>query len=106
MPINALFPLISMEYFNGTPVHISITEIAFASGMLVGGLLLGRLRLGVRTPSFFMPWPLRGTGEIQLLVLNYLMALWSLTMIKWLELFGAVSRTEWALLEGLQWVLI
>ncbi|MDL2310351.1 macrolide efflux MFS transporter Mef(A) [Peptostreptococcaceae bacterium OttesenSCG-928-C18] len=43
MPINALFPLISMEYFNGTPVHISITEIAFASGMLVGGLLLGRL---------------------------------------------------------------
>ncbi|WP_027630679.1 macrolide efflux MFS transporter Mef(A) [Ruminiclostridium cellobioparum] len=43
MPINALFPLISMEYFNGTPMHISITEIAFASGMLVGGLLLGRL---------------------------------------------------------------
>ena len=23
MPINALFPLISMEHFNGTPVHIS-----------------------------------------------------------------------------------
>lgn len=43
MPINALFPLISVEYFNGTPMHISITEIAFASGMLIGGLLLGRL---------------------------------------------------------------
>ncbi|MBU5270530.1 macrolide efflux MFS transporter Mef(A) [Clostridium cochlearium] len=41
MPINALYPLISMEYFNGTPMHISITEIAYASGMLIGGLLLG-----------------------------------------------------------------
>lgn len=41
MPINALYPLISMEYFNGTPMHISITEIAYASGMLAGGLLLG-----------------------------------------------------------------
>ncbi|MBR0596476.1 macrolide efflux MFS transporter Mef(A) [Clostridiales bacterium BAD-6] len=41
MPINALYPLISMEYFAGTPTHVSITEIAFASGMLAGGLLLG-----------------------------------------------------------------
>jgi len=48
-----------MEYFNGTPVHISITEIAFASGMLVGGLLLGRLgsfkkRVLLITGSFFI----------------------------------------------------
>jgi MFS transporter, DHA3 family, macrolide efflux protein len=41
MPINALYPLISFDYFNGTPMHVSITEIAFASGMLVGGLVLG-----------------------------------------------------------------
>ena len=41
MPINALYPLITMEYFNGTPMYISITEIAYASGMLIGGLLLG-----------------------------------------------------------------
>ncbi|SHK14246.1 macrolide efflux MFS transporter Mef(A) [Desulforamulus aeronauticus] len=41
MPINALYPLISMEYFAGTPVHVAITEIAYASGMLAGGLLLG-----------------------------------------------------------------
>ncbi len=59
MPINALFPLISMEYFNGKPVHISITEIAFASGMLVGGLILGRLgnfekRVLLITGSFFI----------------------------------------------------
>jgi MFS transporter, DHA3 family, macrolide efflux protein len=43
MPINALYPLISMEYFAGTPMHISITEIAYASGMLAGGLILGLL---------------------------------------------------------------
>ena len=59
MPINALYPLISMEYFNGTPMHISITEIAFASGMLAGGLILGRLgsyekRVPLITGSFFM----------------------------------------------------
>lgn len=59
MPINALYPLISMEYFNGEPMHISITEIAFASGMLVGGLILGRLgnykkRILLITTSFFM----------------------------------------------------
>ena len=61
MPINALFPLISMEYFGNGKVllHISITEIAFASGMLVGGLLLGRLgsfkkRVLLITGSFFI----------------------------------------------------
>ncbi|MEL7564243.1 MAG: macrolide efflux MFS transporter Mef(A) [Dehalobacterium sp.] len=43
MPINALYPLITMEYFGGTPTHISITEIAYASGMLAGGLLLGMI---------------------------------------------------------------
>lgn len=41
MPINALYPLMSMGYFSGTPIHVSITEIAFASGMLAGGLVLG-----------------------------------------------------------------
>lgn len=59
MPINALYPLISMEYFNGMPIHVSITEIAFASGMLLGGVILGRLasyekRIVLITVSFFM----------------------------------------------------
>ncbi|WP_096635242.1 macrolide efflux MFS transporter Mef(A) [Clostridium cochlearium] len=59
MPINALYPLISMEYFNGTPMHISITEIAYASGMLIGGLLLGlfgnyQKRILLITASIFM----------------------------------------------------
>lgn len=41
MPINALFPLMSMNYFGGTTLHASAVEIAFAAGMLLGGLLLG-----------------------------------------------------------------
>ncbi|HBQ86631.1 MAG TPA: macrolide efflux MFS transporter Mef(A) [Syntrophomonas sp.] len=43
MPINALYPLMSMDYFSGTPLHASIAEIAFAVGMLMGGLILGFL---------------------------------------------------------------
>lgn len=59
MPINAFYPLISMEYFAGTPVHVSITEIAYASGMLAGGLLLGLLgsfkkRILLITASIFI----------------------------------------------------
>lgn len=41
MPINALFPLMSLNYFSGTTVHASIVEMLFAGGMLVGGLVLG-----------------------------------------------------------------
>ena len=59
MPINALYPLISMEYFGGTPLHVSITEIAYASGMLAGGLILGlfggfKKRITLITASIFM----------------------------------------------------
>lgn len=41
MPINALFPLISIGYFNGTTAFASVVESSFAVGMLLGGLLLG-----------------------------------------------------------------
>ncbi len=59
MPINALYPLISMGYFAGTPMHVSITEIAYASGMLAGGLLLGlfggfKRRITLITASIFL----------------------------------------------------
>ena len=40
MPISAFYPLMSMGYFRGTPTHASIAEIAFAGGMLAGGILL------------------------------------------------------------------
>lgn len=42
MPISALFPLMSISYFGGTPVHSSIAEVAFAVGMLLGGLILSQ----------------------------------------------------------------
>ena len=41
MPINALFPLMSMGYFGGTTTHAAIAETTFSAGMLVGGLVLG-----------------------------------------------------------------
>ena len=41
MPISALYPLMSMQYFGGTPAHAAATEVAFAVGMLGGGLVLG-----------------------------------------------------------------
>lgn len=41
MPINALFPLMSMGYFGGTTTHAAIAETSFSAGMLVGGLVLG-----------------------------------------------------------------
>lgn len=41
MPINALFPLMTMGYLGGTMKHASAAEIVFAAGMLAGGLLLG-----------------------------------------------------------------
>ncbi len=41
MPINALFPLVSMDYFRGTPVSASIVEVAFSAGMLIGSIILG-----------------------------------------------------------------
>lgn len=41
MPLNALFPLMSMDYFQGTSIHASFVESSFAIGMLFGSLLLG-----------------------------------------------------------------
>ena len=41
MPINALFPLISMNHFGGTTWHVAMSESVFAAGMLLGGIVLG-----------------------------------------------------------------
>lgn len=40
-PINALFPLMSLDYFRGTTLQASMAEIAFSVGMIIGGLILG-----------------------------------------------------------------
>ena len=41
IPASSLYPLMCMDYFGGTSVHAGIAEMAFAVGMLVGGLILG-----------------------------------------------------------------
>lgn len=42
MPTSALFPLMSMSYFQGTSTHASIVEIIFSLGLLIGSLILSR----------------------------------------------------------------
>ena len=42
MPTSALFPLMSMSYFNGTSTHASIVEVVFSVGFLFGSLILGK----------------------------------------------------------------
>ncbi|WP_029695255.1 MFS transporter [Lacrimispora indolis] len=42
MPASALFPLMSMSYFNGTSTNASVVEIVFSVGLLIGSLILGR----------------------------------------------------------------
>ncbi len=44
MPVSALFPLMSMEYFGGTSTSASIVETLFSVGYLVGALVLARWR--------------------------------------------------------------
>lgn len=42
MPVSALFPLMSMSYFNGSSAHASIVEVVFSIGLLSGSLILSR----------------------------------------------------------------
>lgn len=41
MPISALFPLMSLNYFGGTEISVAVVETAFSVGMLAGSILLG-----------------------------------------------------------------
>jgi DHA3 family macrolide efflux protein-like MFS transporter len=41
MPLNALFPLMTLEHFGGDAVHWSVTEFAFGGGMVVGSAGMG-----------------------------------------------------------------
>ena len=40
-PVNALFPLMSINHFGGTLFYASAVEVVFTIGMIAGGLLLG-----------------------------------------------------------------
>jgi DHA3 family macrolide efflux protein-like MFS transporter len=45
MPVAALFPLMTLEHFKGTTYMMSIVEIAWGVGMLIGGAIIGHRRL-------------------------------------------------------------
>jgi DHA3 family macrolide efflux protein-like MFS transporter len=45
MPVAALFPLMTLDHFSGTTYMMSIVEIAWGIGMLIGGAIIGHRRL-------------------------------------------------------------
>ena len=45
MPVAALFPLMTLQHFNGTTYMMSIVEIAWGLGMFAGGAIIGHHRL-------------------------------------------------------------
>jgi DHA3 family macrolide efflux protein-like MFS transporter len=45
MPVAALFPLMTLEHFRGTTYMMSVVEIAWGIGMLIGGAIIGHRRL-------------------------------------------------------------
>ena len=45
MPVAALFPLMTLDHFQGTTYMMSIVEIAWGIGMLIGGAIIGYKRL-------------------------------------------------------------
>ncbi len=42
MPTSALFPLMSMSYFNGTSTNASVVEVVFSVGLLFGSLIIAK----------------------------------------------------------------
>jgi DHA3 family macrolide efflux protein-like MFS transporter len=47
MPIAALFPLMTLHHFSGNTYHMSIVEISWGIGMLIGGGILGLRKLKI-----------------------------------------------------------
>ncbi len=45
MPIAVLFPLMTLHHFSGNAYHMSVVEIAWGIGMLLGGAIMGISRL-------------------------------------------------------------
>lgn len=68
MPMNALFPLMSMDYFGGTAYHASVVEIAFAVGMLIGGAYIGARGHRYECRIFFIILSILGVGVPSILI--------------------------------------
>nr|WP_295870363.1 MFS transporter [uncultured Chitinophaga sp.] len=50
MPIIAVMPLMTLQYFNGTPFQVSLVEALFGTGLLIGGGVLGIWNPKIRKP--------------------------------------------------------
>lgn len=58
-PLIALYPLMTMQYFGGTEFMTSLVELAFAGGLTLGGIAIGRFfshvnRGGMILASFYL----------------------------------------------------
>lgn len=47
MPISVLFPLMTLEHFSGSAFEISIIEVVWGIGMLIGGAIMGIKRFSI-----------------------------------------------------------
>jgi DHA3 family macrolide efflux protein-like MFS transporter len=47
MPVAVLFPLMTLEHFKGTAFQMSIIEVVWGIGMVLGGVFLGTVKLKV-----------------------------------------------------------
>ena len=47
MPIAALFPLMTLNHFSGNTYMMSVVEVAWGIGMLIGGLIMGMPRFKI-----------------------------------------------------------
>ena len=61
LPVSALFPLMSMEYFGGDSAAAALVETLFSAGMLAGSVLLG-LWGGTRNKIITMTAAVLGLG--------------------------------------------
>lgn len=47
LPISALFPLLTLDYFHLGAYHVSVIEVSWGVGMLIGGALLGLKKIKI-----------------------------------------------------------
>jgi len=47
MPVSVLFPLMTLNHFSGGTYQMSMVEVAWGSGMLLGGAIMGIMKLKV-----------------------------------------------------------
>lgn len=62
-PLTALYPLMTLNHFTGTEFMTSIVEVAFAGGMMVGGIFIGRFFSHVNRGAMII-WSILITGII------------------------------------------